>query len=106
MIMRTLLRLSFLLSVVGAGLVFYFMWRKLTVRDYPALSVMTYSSFQSHWGPGPELAELFFKQEKIKIEYVDVGDAGLMIQRLKFLPEEKLDIVLGLDQLQISEALK
>lgn len=95
-----------LIVVIGlalGGLAYQF-WFKASSGAGTYLTVLTYSSFMSSWGPGPEIAAGFEKEFGIQIKFIDVGDAGLLIQRLKFLPEEEIDVVVGIDQLQILEA--
>jgi thiamine transport system substrate-binding protein len=67
------------------------------------LVVYTYSSFASSWGPGPELKKLFFEKTHKTVEFVDAGEAGIIIQRVLLEKNNpKADIVLGLDQFQIT----
>jgi len=70
-----------------------------------ALRVMSYSSFINQWGAGPEVARLFEQKTGIPIQWINAGNAGLIIERLKFKRETDLpDIVVGLDQFAIFEA--
>jgi thiamine transport system substrate-binding protein len=69
------------------------------------LTVYTYESFVSEWGPGPKVAEAFEKQCACKVNYVGVADGVELLTRLKLEGEgTKADIVLGLDTNLISEA--
>ncbi len=69
------------------------------------LTVYTYESFVSEWGPGPKVAEAFEKQCACKVNYVGVADGVELLSRLKLEGEAtKADIVLGLDTNLISEA--
>jgi thiamine transport system substrate-binding protein len=68
------------------------------------LTVFAYTSFVSSWGPGPRIKKEFEDHFNANLEFVDVGDAGLLVQRLKFIDNEKVDVVLGLDQLHIVAA--
>ena len=66
---------------------------------------MSYSSFINQWGAGPEVARLFEQKTGIPIQWINAGNAGLIIERLKFKRETDLpDIVVGLDQFAIFEA--
>jgi thiamine transport system substrate-binding protein len=61
--------------------------------------IWTYDSFNSEWGPGPDVSRVFEEKTGIKITWVSQNDAGSMVSRL--LLEGKnagADIVLGLDQ--------
>jgi len=69
------------------------------------LTVYTYESFVSEWGPGPKVAEAFEKACACKVNYVGVADGVELLTRLKLEGEAtKADIVLGLDTNLISEA--
>ena len=61
--------------------------------------IWTYDSFNSEWGPGPDVSKAFEGKTGIKITWVSHGDAGEIVSRL--LLEGKnagADIILGLDQ--------
>ena len=77
-----------------------------TIDDENSLRVMTYSSFIQKWGAGPEIAKLFEKETGIKIQWINGGHAGLLIERLKFKKKHFPDVVLGFDQFSIHEAQK
>ena len=62
---------------------------------------MTYSSFMSAWGPGPEIAKRFKEQSGVTVEFQDAGDAGLILEKLKLFP---VDVVVGLDALTLEQA--
>ncbi|CAN7197901.1 thiamine ABC transporter substrate binding subunit [Pararhizobium sp. LjRoot235] len=69
------------------------------------LTVYTYESFTSEWGPGAKVAEAFEKTCDCKVEYVSVADGVELLTRLKLEgPASKADIVLGLDTNLVSEA--
>ena len=71
------------------------------------LRVLTYSSFVQDWGPGPEIADLFAKEKGIEIRWINAGNAGLLLERLKFKSEsDQPDLVLGFDQFSLPEARK
>jgi thiamine transport system substrate-binding protein len=66
--------------------------------DAPKLTVYTYSSFVSEWGPGPKITPVFEQQCGCKIEWVGIGDGAGLLSRLKLEGEKTpADIVLGLD---------
>ena len=73
----------------------------------PHLSVMTHSSFASEFGPGPHLKREFEKYCNCRVIYKNVGNAGLIVQKLKL--GANADVVMGLDQFsthQIGDSLK
>ena len=69
------------------------------------LTVYTYESFTSEWGPGAKVAEAFEKTCACKVEYVSVADGVELLTRLKLEgASSKADVVLGLDTNLITEA--
>jgi len=63
------------------------------------LVIWTYDSFNSEWGPGPDVSQVFKDKTGITINWISHGDAGELVARL--LHEGKnaeADIILGLDQ--------
>lgn len=79
---------------------------KKTKENLPVLNIYTYSSFQGHYGAGPKLVKAFEKNCKCKVNLINAGDAGLIIQRLKIQKEDVVDLVIGLDQFSQIEAEK
>lgn len=72
-----------------------------------SLRIMSYSSFIQKWGAGPEVAERFTKETGIPVHWINAGNAGLLIERLKFKrSSDKPDLVIGFDQFSIHEARK
>src|SRR6218665_3645754 len=69
------------------------------------LTVYTYESFVSDWGPGPKVKEAFEKTCGCTVEWVGVADGVELLTRLKLEGESnKADVVLGLDTSLITEA--
>ena len=61
--------------------------------------IWTYNSFNSEWGPGPDVARVFEEQTGIKVNWVNHRDAGSIVSRLLLEGENAdADIILGLDQ--------
>jgi thiamine transport system substrate-binding protein len=70
----------------------------LLAQDKPTLTIYTYSSFTSEWGPGPAVKEAFEKTCSCQIAYVAVEDGAALLSRLQLEGKNtKADIVLGLD---------
>jgi thiamine transport system substrate-binding protein len=68
--------------------------------------VWTYDSFNSEWGPGPEIARAFEAETGIRIVWVNHGDAGSTLSRLLLEGDAAgADIILGLDQNMADRAL-
>jgi thiamine transport system substrate-binding protein len=63
------------------------------------LIVWTYDSFNSEWGPGPEVKKRFEVETGITLTWVNHGDAGAVLSRLLLEGEDAgADVILGLDQ--------
>ena len=93
---------GFFLTVVSY-ICFSFFW--IQDSSQQKIRVYTYSSFASSWGPGGELAKKFYERFGVRVHFVDVGDAGLLVERVKVdAADSKVDVVLGLDQLLQPEA--
>ncbi|MGL4199303.1 MAG: thiamine ABC transporter substrate-binding protein, partial [Allorhizobium sp.] len=69
------------------------------------LTVYTYESFVSEWGPGPKVKEAFEKTCNCTVNFVGVSDGVALLTRLKLEGEtSKADVVLGLDTNLVEEA--
>ncbi|MCB0342859.1 MAG: thiamine ABC transporter substrate-binding protein [Bdellovibrionales bacterium] len=62
------------------------------------LTVFTYPSFMSDYGPGPKLKEEFEKNCHCRVRYLNAGDSVIMLQKLKIKSKLAADVVIGLDQ--------
>jgi len=63
------------------------------------LVIWTYDSFNSEWGPGPDVSKVFEEKTGIKITWIGHGDAGELLSRLLLEGKNSgADIILGLDQ--------
>lgn len=68
------------------------------VAETPVLTIYTYDSFVSDWGPGPLVEKAFEAQCGCDLKFVATGDgASLMARLLLEGPRAEADIVLGLD---------
>ncbi|NHH99656.1 Thiamine-binding periplasmic protein [Oceanimonas sp. MB9] len=64
----------------------------------PTLTIYTYSSFASEWGPGPAIETAFEAECGCNLEWVALDDGVSILNRLRLEGENtKADIVLGLD---------
>ena len=69
------------------------------------LTVYTYSSFTSKWGPGPKVKEAFEKDCDCELKYVALEDGVSLLSRLKLEGKHtKADVVLGIDTNLTAEA--
>ncbi len=68
------------------------------------LTVYTYDSFVSEWGPGPALEKEFESQCKCDIEFIAAEDGVAILNRIRIEGDRtKADIILGLDNGLIEE---
>ncbi|WP_170379411.1 thiamine ABC transporter substrate binding subunit [Ruegeria atlantica] len=66
--------------------------------DKPQLTVYTYDSFVSDWGPGPKVEESFEAVCNCDLNLVGVEDGAALLSRLRLEGENTdADVVLGLD---------
>ena len=74
-------------------------------EDRPELTVYTYESFVSDWGPGPAIAAAFEAVCDCTVRFVGAGDGAALIGRLRLEGERSpADVVLGLDTNLTAEA--
>lgn len=73
--------------------------------EKPTLTVYTYESFVSEWGPGPAIEKAFEAQCGCDLDMVAVESGAALLSRLKLEGEgTKADLVLGLDFNLLAEA--
>ena len=73
----------------------------------PQLTVYTYGSFASDWGPGPKVKAAFEKQCNCDLKFISLDDGVSILNRLRLEGKNnKADIVLGLDNNLIETARK
>lgn len=66
--------------------------------EKPILTVYTYDSFASEWGPGPAVEKAFEAECDCDLQYVAPGDAGALLSRVLLEGgDTRADVVLGLD---------
>ena len=71
------------------------------------LTIYTYDSFLSDWGPGPIIKKKFEDKFKIHLEFVTVDSAATLLTKVILEGSStKADIVLGLDMNLLDEANK
>ncbi|SPH23712.1 Thiamine-binding periplasmic protein [Defluviimonas aquaemixtae] len=67
-------------------------------QDKPVLTVYTYDSFVSDWGPGPSVETAFEAECGCDLQFVAAGDGAALLARVLLEGEStEADIVLGLD---------
>ncbi|WP_202980300.1 thiamine ABC transporter substrate binding subunit [Marinobacter fonticola] len=84
------------LTVVGAN-----------VWAAPTLTIYTYPSFVSEWGPGPAIKEAFQNQCDCTLNFVALDSSVAILHRLRLEGEStQADLVLGLDASIMADARK
>ena len=69
------------------------------------LTIYTYSSFVSDWGPGPAVKQAFERGCTCELDFVGLEDGAALLSRLQLEGHRsKADIVLGLDTKLMTEA--
>lgn len=64
----------------------------------PTLTVYSYDSFTSDWGPGPKLQKAFEAQCDCQVKFVPFDDGVTMFNRLRLEGDKpKADVIIGLD---------
>lgn len=93
--MRHLLLLSTLFAVTTG------------VMAQEQLTIYTYDSFASDWGPGPKIKQAFEKECGCQIDFVPLEDGVAILNRLKLEGKHsKADLVIGMDESMLPEARK
>ncbi len=74
-------------------------------QDKPVVTVYTYDSFASEWGPGPKVETAFELECECDLNLVTVGSSSNILSRIQLEGEESpADVVLGLDNSLVIEA--
>ncbi|MEM7440840.1 MAG: thiamine ABC transporter substrate binding subunit [Pseudomonadota bacterium] len=67
-------------------------------QDKPVLTVYTYDSFVTEWGPGPAVKSAFEEVCDCMLEFVAAGDGASLLSRLQLEgARSDADVVLGID---------
>lgn len=98
-LMKSLLAAVFGSVLTGTGL------SAAALAEQPTLTVYTYDSFVSEWGPGPAIQKQFEPLCQCKVKWVALEDGAALLSRLKTEGKKtKADVILGLDTNLTSEA--
>lgn len=74
-------------------------------QEAPVLTVLTYDSFVSEWGPGPVVEAAFEERCGCDLRFVSAGDGAALLARVMLEGEgSEADVVLGLDANLIAQA--
>ena len=89
--------------ILAAGLV---LATSAAAQDKPVLTVYTYDSFVTDWGPGPVVEAAFEETCDCDLQFVVAGDGAALLGRLKLEgARSDADIVLGLDTNLVQAAM-
>lgn len=89
-------------SLMIAGL---FCASAAAAQEKPVLTIHTYDSFVSDWGPGPQIETAFEAVCGCDLRFVASGDGGALLSRLMLEGTQgEADVVLGLDTNQVAAA--
>lgn len=70
----------------------------MAAAQTPVLTVLTYDSFVSEWGPGPAVEAAFEAECGCDLQFVGAGDGAALLARLQLEgAATEADVVLGLD---------
>ena len=87
-------------------LIFWLLW-STDIYAKQILTIYTYDSFVSEWGPGPIIEQKYEKKFKQDIKFVSVDSAATLLTKIILEGSTtKADLVLGLDMNLIEEAKK
>ena len=68
------------------------------LAETPVLTVLTYDSFTSEWGPGPAIEKAFEETCACDLRFIPAGDGAALLARVQLEgAASEADIVLGLD---------
>jgi thiamine transport system substrate-binding protein len=68
------------------------------LAETPVLTVLTYDSFTSEWGPGPAIEKAFEADCACDLKFVPAGDGAALLARVRLEgAASEADVVLGLD---------
>ena len=93
------------LIVLSAALIVLLYGGRLVAQDKPVLTVYTYDSFASEWGPGPKVETAFEEQCECDLNFVAVDSSTGLLSRIQLEGENSpADVVLGMDNSLVIEA--
>ncbi|MCV2863150.1 thiamine ABC transporter substrate binding subunit [Defluviimonas sp. WL0075] len=92
-------------SLMIAGLLSVAAPFSAVAQDKPVLTIYTYDSFVSEWGPGPAVEAAFEADCGCDVQFVGSGDGAALLARLLIEGKDSpADIVLGIDTNLTAEA--
>jgi thiamine transport system substrate-binding protein len=98
--MKSIILSLFSLSALLAGV-------SINSASAADLTIYTYESFNSEWGPGPVVFKSFEEQCGCKIKIVTPGDSGTVLNRVILeQANPKADILLGLNNSELEKSFR
>ncbi|HMS94427.1 MAG TPA: thiamine ABC transporter substrate binding subunit [Tabrizicola sp.] len=92
--MRTTLLAAGLLTIATPAL-----------AETPVLTVLTYDSFASEWGPGPAIEKAFETACTCDLQFIPAGDGAALLARVQLEGAgSEADVVVGLDTSLVAQA--
>ena len=94
-------------TVTNFLIVFFMSCSSLFSEESEVLTVYTYDSFNTEWGPGPKIEKAFEEVCECDVKFVTAGDGAALLAKVKLEGKKtKADVVLGLDSNVLQEARK
>ena len=94
-------RKNFLLSVIFS----FSLFSHLANAQQPTLTVYSYNSFMSQWGPGEAIKKGFEAQCNCQLDVVTLGDGVSVLNRIRLEGDKtNADVILGLDNNLLAQA--
>lgn len=94
-------RKNFLLPVIFL----FSLFSPLVNAELPTLTVYSYNSFMSQWGPGEAIKKGFEAQCNCQLEVVTLGDGVSVLNRIRLEGDKtNADVILGLDNNLLEQA--
>ncbi len=82
-------------SIIAAG---FSVAATMAAAETPVLTVLTYDSFTTEWGPGPVVEKAFEAECACDLRFVTAGDGAALLSRIQLEgARSDADVVLGLD---------
>jgi thiamine transport system substrate-binding protein len=82
-------------SIMAAG---FFVVANVAAAEIPVLTVLTYDSFTTEWGPGPAVEKAFEAECGCDLRFIASGDGAALLARVKLEDtRSEADVVLGID---------
>ncbi|MDF7669665.1 thiamine ABC transporter substrate binding subunit [Orbaceae bacterium ESL0721] len=87
--------------------IFPLLFTSAVFGQQPTLTVYSYSSFMSEWGPGEEIKKGFEAECDCQLKVVSTGDGVTILNRLRLEgAKTKADVIVGLDNNLLAQALQ